>query len=284
MPIALAVCSAVIYGTSDFLGGILTRRYPPWSVVVVVQTSSAVSAFVFAFLIPGNLTASDFVFALGAGLCGGLGMGFLYRGLSTGRMSVIAPVSALGTAFVPVVVGIVQGDDLRRYALAGIAFIFPAIYLISKTGSRMWSQRTSQLEVESGSSTIYGVAAGLGLGLSLAFLGQIGSTSGMIVVAIMQTGSAAVVVTVAMMLKVSWIPSRQIFYRAWPIGSMNVLGIGSFLYATHSGRLSIVAVIASLYPAVTVLLAAALLKDRVNGIQAAGLALGTTAVVLIVIG
>src|SRR4051812_34886500 len=98
MAVVLALCSALAYGLSDFVGGLLSRRTSAWSVAVVAQSSSAVCTALVALLVAGAPSAVDYWWAALAGVGSGMGTGFLYRGFSAGRMSVVAPVSAVGAA------------------------------------------------------------------------------------------------------------------------------------------------------------------------------------------
>src|SRR5919112_5831245 len=133
MAVVLALCSALAYGLSDFLGGILSRRTSAWSVAVVGQSSSALCTAVVALFVSGNPSAADFRWALLAGVGTGVGTGFLYRGLSSGRMGVVAPVSAVGAAFVPVLAGTVAGERPSILVWLGILAALPGIWLVSGT-------------------------------------------------------------------------------------------------------------------------------------------------------
>ena len=112
MAVLLALLAAVAYGLSDFLGGLVSRRTSAWSVAVVGQASSAICVAVAALLIPGDPTRTDLLWGLLAGIGSGTGAAFLYRGFSSGRMGVVAPVSAVGATLVPVLAGTPGGEEL----------------------------------------------------------------------------------------------------------------------------------------------------------------------------
>ncbi len=131
MAIVLALLSALAYGISDFLGGIFSKKASPWHVAVVGQTSSTVTVTLVALLIGGSPSASDWQWGALAGVGGGFGAAFLYRGLASARMGVVAPLSAVGSALLPVAVGLVTGERPSMLAVIGIVCAFPAIYLIS---------------------------------------------------------------------------------------------------------------------------------------------------------
>lgn len=271
VPIVLALISAAAYGVSDFLGGIFAKRSSPWPTAVVGQTSSAVSVFFLALFLTGAPSTSDWWWAAAAGFGGGFGAAFLYRGLSSGRMAVVAPISAIGSALLPVGIGIAFGDRPGLVALVGIVVAFPAIYLISKVAEKGG---------ESG-GVVDGVLAGLGFGSLWALLGQVDAEAGMMPLVVLQVTAVLGVILTATVLRESWVPRTK--EALWPIamGPLGAIATGAFLYATHEGLLSIVSVIASLYPATTVLLAAIVLRERIHRAQGVGLLLAAIAVSLV---
>lgn len=275
MSVVLALISALAYGLSDFLGGIFAKRVTPWQVAVVGQSSSAVCVAVAGLVVAGDPQQADWAWSAGAGLGGGFGAAFLYRGLSTGRMGVVAPISAIGAALLPVVIGLATGDRPSVLAWVGIACALPAIYLIARSDDATSTQRTGALD---------GVLAGLGFGALFAMLGQVSAGAGMLPLALSQVSSVIGVVVTALVLRARWMPRRRAAYAPACMGPLGAAATGSFLYATHDGLPAIVSVIASLYPATTVVLAAAILHERIHRAQGVGLLLATTAVVLVAAG
>lgn len=275
MAIVLSLLSALAYGVSDFLGGIFAKRAPAWQIAVVGQTSSGVFSLVAAIVIGGSPTAHDLLFGALAGLGGGFGAAFLYRGLATARMSVVAPLSGVGTALIPAVVGLVTGDQPSAWALLGIVVAFPAIVLISRTSDDSPAHR---------SGIVDGVLAGVGFGLLFTFLGQVGDEGGLYPLAMSQATSILSVILTAIILRQSWVPRDRAAWNAAVMGPLGALAQGSFLYATQHGLLSVVSVISSLYPASTVLLAAVILRERIQRWQAVGLVIAAMAVALVAAG
>lgn len=278
MAIALALLSALAYGVSDFLGGIFAKRSSPWQVAIVGQTSSGVISLLAAVLIAGSPTSPDLIFGSLAGLGGGFGVAFLYRGLSTARMGVVAPLSAIGTALIPVVVGLATGDRPSRMAVLGVVIAFPAIALISRV-----VDGDSDNDAHRG-GVIDGILAGVGFGLLFTFLGQVGDDAGLYPLALSQLTSIASVIITATVLGHSWVPRGRTVWGAVVMGPLGATAQGAFLYATHHGLLSIVSVISSLYPASTVLLASVLLREKIHGWQGIGLVLAAIAVALVAAG
>ena len=275
MAVVLSLLSAFAYGVSDFLGGIFSKRAGPWQVAVVGQTSSAVCISLVAVVVGGSPSASDWWWGALAGLGSGVGTAFLYRGLAGSRMGVVAPLSAVTCALLPVVVGLATGERPSPVVATGIALAFPAILLISRMVDGDLSHRGGVID---------GTLAGLGFGMLFAAVGQIDSDAGLLPLILTQTGSILSVVLTAVVLRQAWVPRRPEAWRAVVMGPLGALATGSFLVATSQGLLSVVAVISSLYPAVTVVLATMLLKERIHGAQAVGLALAAAAVSLVALG
>ena len=275
MAIALSLVSALAYGVSDFLGGIFAKRSSAWQVAIVGQTSSGVVSLLAAVVIAGSPTSTDLMYGALAGLGGGFGVAFLYRGLSTARMGVVAPLSAIGTALIPVVVGLATGDRPSAMALLGVACAFPAIALISRVVDDNPAHRGGVID---------GILAGVGFGLLFTFLGQIGDDAGLYPLAMSQLTSVLGVIITATVLGQVWVPRGRKVWGAVVMGPLGATAQGAFLYATHHGLLSIVSVISSLYPASTVLLAAVLLREKIHGWQGIGLVFAALAVALVAAG
>ena len=280
MAIALALLSALAYGISDFIGGIFAKRSAAWQVAVVGQTSSGVLSLLAAVIIAGSPTGTDMMFGSLAGLGGGFGVAFLYRGLATARMGVVAPLSAICTALIPVVVGLATGDRPSRLALLGVVFAFPAIALISRVDD---GHEDHDAEAHRG-GVIDGILAGVGFGLLFTFLGQVGDDAGLYPLALSQLTSVLGVVVTAIVLRQDWVPRGRKVWGAVVMGPLGATAQGAFLYATHHGLLSIVSVISSLYPASTVLLASVLLREKIHSWQGVGLVFAALAVGLVAAG
>ncbi|WP_332661797.1 DMT family transporter [Aeromicrobium sp.] len=275
MAIALSLLSALAYGVSDFLGGIFAKRSSAWQVAIVGQTSSGILSLLAAVIIAGSPTSTDLMYGSLAGLGGGFGVAFLYRGLATARMGVVAPISAIGTALIPVVVGLSTGDRPSVMAMLGVVFAFPAIVLISRVVDDNPAHKGGVID---------GILAGVGFGLLFTFLGQIGDDAGLYPLALSQITSVLSVIITATALGHAWVPRGRKVWGALVMGPLGATAQGAFLYATHHGLLSIVSVISSLYPASTVLLASVLLREKIHGWQGVGLVFAAVAVALVAAG
>ncbi|HZD66706.1 MAG TPA: EamA family transporter [Acidimicrobiales bacterium] len=276
MAILLALGAALSYGVSDFVAGLSARRagFVPVALAAQVTGAAVVVAALAATTrsLPG---VPPVAWGAVSGLGGGLGTLFLYRGFARGRVGVVAPLSALGTAVIPVVVGVGLGDRPSAPALAGIACALPAVWLVSRSP-----------EPGAGAPRVRGVAdgllAGVGFALLLIALQRGGTGHGLWPVAAGQVAGVVVLGTVALVH-----PGPLSLDRAAGAGSViaGLLAAGAvvcYLAATGVGLLSLVAVITSLYPGSTVLLARVVLHEKMGTGQRAGLVLAGVAIVLIV--
>ncbi|MGD9734187.1 MAG: EamA family transporter [Solirubrobacterales bacterium] len=278
---ALALASALSYGLSDYAGGVLSKSRSVWSVAAASQLTAALATALVEILAPGNPSAADFAWGAAAGLGGALGIVFLYRGLSRGRMSVVAPVSGVGAALIPVVVGIAGGEQPPTLVWAGIALALPAIYLIPQVSPE---QEGSAGGPPQPSAAGDGVLAGIGFGVLFALIGQMGEDSGFLPLSVTQLVNGAAVALAAVALRQQWLPRGPGKLPVYALGLLAMAGSVLFLLATRQGLLTVVSVIASLYPASTVALAAVFLGERLGRLQIVGLAIAAAAVTLVSIG
>lgn len=283
MAILLALTSALAYGLSDFVGGLVARRTSAWSVAVVGSLTAAICTSALAGFSSGDPGAADLAWAALAGVGSGAGAGFLYRGFAAGRMGVVAPVSAVGAAVVPLLVGVASGERPVAIAWVGIAAALPGIWLVSREpvpeehpdpGSRAGTA----------AGVVDGLLAGLGFGVLFAALGQIPDSAGLWPLALTQLLSVPAVVVIAGLLRERWLPRHRAAWHAVWCGLLSTLATATFLLATQRGFLTISGVLASLYPAFTILLAAMLLKEHIHRTQGIGLVLCGGAVALVAAG
>ena len=276
--IVLALAAAALYGLSDFAGGLVSRRTSVWGVAVVTQITAAVALGVLAFVQPSGPTRADLAWGALAGVGTGIGTGFLYRGLSAGRMGVVAPLSAVGAALLPVIVGIATGERPQPLTLIGIACAFPAIWLVSTSTD---TAVVDPAPARPNSDVANGLLAGLGFGLMFSALGQVPESAGLAPLAMAELSSIAAVVVLAMALRQSWLPANRAAWNGVVVGALAAAATVCFLFASQSGLLAVASVLASLYPAVTVLLATLVLHERIHRGQGVGLGLTLVAVVLV---
>jgi drug/metabolite transporter (DMT)-like permease len=279
LAILLATTSALLFGTTDFLGGVLSRRAPAWSVTFMGLLGATVVTAGLASTQPGSPVRSDYLWATVGGVGGGVAMAFIYRGLSKGRMGVVAPISAVGTTVISVPGGLLAGERPGAVVWVGILLAVPAIVLISR----------DKAVVSPASATAWaGVADGLigsvGGGAMLVSLGQIPDSSGWWPAACLQLVSMLTVVPLALIFGECWFPRTRASVLGLATGPLAASAGILFLVATQHGDLAVAGVIVSLYPAATVVLAVLFLRERVHGVQVAGLLLCAAAVSCVALG
>lgn len=266
----LALASAAAYGAADFIGGVGSRRYSCWQVVLTGQTAGALIMFVTGIVAPGSPETADLAWALLAGAGSATGSIFLFRGLSRGRMGMVAPVSAVAAASLPVVAGMALGERPTWHVWVGVLIALPGIWLVSRENTaRPNASRAALLD---------GAIAGAGFGVLFIALAQVSANAGPLPLAANQLFGALVTVAVAATLRQTWRPGRGVLTWGSASGMLGALGTLTFVLATDAIHLGVAAVLASLYPAVTVLLAAGVLRERIDRWQRVGLAVCTVAV------
>ncbi len=275
--VLLALGAAVAYGLSDFVGGVTSKRASPWSVALVALAVGGVVVLALSTTIDGSPTSGDLGWALVAGVANGIGTGFLYRGLSSGRMGVVAPVSGVGAALVPVAAGVLLGERPSLVVWGGILAALPGIWLVARNPV----PEDVSGELHRGTGAVDGVLAGLGFGTLFAALAQIPESAGFLPLALNQLVAAVVVIAMALLLRVAWLPREPAAAWGAVSGVLGATATAAFLLASQSGLLTVTAVLASLYPAFTVMLAATLLREHIHRSQAVGLVLCGVAVGLV---
>lgn len=273
MGIILGLAAALLYGGSDFGGGLVSRRLGALPVNVVGSAAAAALAWAALGVVSGpGPSARAIAWGLATGLGGGAGTLILFRGLARGQMSVVGPVSAVAAAAVPVTAGIAMGERPLVLALAGILVALPAIVLVATSGSTQGILSPALLD---------GLAAGVAFGVMFIGLAQAGKSAGLWPVASEQTGSLLLVLAVAAKTRAPL--HAAIRAAGWPVlvGASGMTATLVYFYATHFSMLATAAVLVSLYPGVTVLLARTILHERFSSAQRAGLGLCVLAVIAI---
>jgi drug/metabolite transporter (DMT)-like permease len=273
----LALFSAATYGVGDFCGGLAARRIPATSVLLWSHLVGLVLMAASTLVVAGEATGGDLVIGAVGGLCGAAGVGLLYQGLAVGRMSVIAPVTALLTAAVPLGAGYLEGERPGAAAVVGMALALVAIVLVSAEGDG--DLRPSDLR-----GVTYALGAGLGFGLFFVALSHTGADAGLWPLVAARGASVTVVGAAALLGIVSKrlpVPgSRALTATAGALDAQaNVL----YLLAVREGLVSVVSVLAALYPVSTVILARVVLHERFHRLQLIGMALALPATVLMAV-
>lgn len=272
----LALASAVGYGVSDFVAGVSSRHRSAWAVAVACQAVALLVLLVVAIGRLGDPTPVDLAWGVAAGIGNGVGTGFLFRGLGSGRMSVVAPVSAVGAAVLPVAAGLVVGERPSMLVWGGILSALPGICFVSRVVDHP-TESTPAL----GTPLRDGLFAGLGFGVVFASLGQVPESAGIQPLLVDQAVALVAIVALAVMSGEAWRPRGVALWGGGAAGALGGLSTLCYLLSTHVGALTVVAVLTSLYPAVTIVLAAAVLRERIHSWQGIGLLLCGVAVALV---
>lgn len=280
MGILLATCAALVYGAADFVGGMASKRTSTWSVAALSQIFGVLFLLlVFPLLHSGAARGGDLLWGGIAGIAGAGAVGFLYRGLAIGRMSVVSPITAVLAAALPVVWGVARGERPSVFAYVGIALALGAVVLVSSASA----------EPTEAAARVRGLApgipqaliAGTGFGLFFIFLAHTSPDSGVWPLIGARAASIALLLAVALVTRNSILPAQG---TLGPIALSGLLDMGAnvlYLLSTKFALLAIAAVITSLYPASTVLLARMVLHERLNARQWSGVAAAGAGVVLI---
>ncbi len=274
MGILFGLVAALLYGSSDFGGGLLSRRMSSVRVNIIGSVAAVAMAWTALIIVGGPApSVRAIAWGLASGLGGGVGSLVLYRGLARGQMSVVGPVSAVGAAVLPVGAGVALGERPSLITMIGVVLALPAIALVATSGGGARGMfRTAMLD---------GLVAGAAFGFLFIGLAQAGSGSGLWPVALEQTSSLMVMLALAVKTRE---PLRTGWREAgWPVlvGAGGMTATLMFFFATHSSMLATVAVLVSLYPGVTVLLARLVLNERFSPAQRTGLGLCALAIAAI---
>ena len=261
--VLLALASAATWGVADFSGGLVSRRVPTIPVAVISQSAGFAALLVVIAVHGGALDARSFWLGILAGLGGGAGLAAFYKALSLGTMSIVSPVAACG-AVVPFGVSIATGERPPPLSIAGA--------VVALGGAVMASAEEQRSTVPGRARAILlAVVAAVALGLFTYFLG-LGSREGSALSTLVgaRVGSLGLLLALALSRRQSLRVERRWLGRIAAVGLCDVSANALFALASGRGLLSLVSVLGSLYPVMTVVLAYALLGERLTRLQVAG--------------
>ncbi|MGI5492154.1 EamA family transporter [Microtetraspora malaysiensis] len=274
--VALATACAVIFGTADFFGGLATRRSRVLAVVVISQLGGLVLVCALMPVLPGEVSPAALLWGMASGVAGAAGVVLFYRGLASGMMSVVAPTTATTSMAVPVLFGLIQGERPSVTAMVGIALGLLAVLLVSRdsaagpSGARL-------------GPIVSALASGAGFGGFFLLLKLAPAGSGLWPLAGARIASISLVVLLALVSRRTLRPIPGALPVTIAAGVLDMAANILYLLAVRGGMLSLVAVLVSLYPASTLLLARYVLDERLNRVQIAGVGFALSAVALIAV-
>jgi drug/metabolite transporter (DMT)-like permease len=278
--VLLALIAAIAYGVSDFLAGLMARRASVFRVTLVAEAAATIVVCAALPFTGGVIDGTSLLWGGIAGVGGGGGAMFLYRGLARGSMSIVGPVSAVVTAAGSATVGVALGERPGPVTAAGIVLACIAVALVSM------SQPTAQVSrAEAWRALLNATAAGIGFAVLFVGLHRAGGGAGLWPVAaatLMAMLLALIGVVVAALRSHARLGNmRRISLGSAAAGALGGGATVAYFVATHHGLLTVTAVITSLYPGTTVLLALGVLRERLRRVQALGFGLAAVAVVLL---
>lgn len=272
----LALISSLTWGLADFLGGLASRRTRIFRVLPVSYLSGAIAVTFFSlFLIPGELNSDSYLYGFFAALFGVPAIALLYVALSRGPMGIVSPITALMAGFVPVVTGLIRGNQVSGLGYLGMAFAALSVILVSQEQKSDTNQRITV------STLIVCIVSGILIGSYLTVLGLAPSNQG-IWTSTIARWFGFIFVSIFFLIRMRSIASDE-KKGAFPWALAIIAGIfdasanSIYQIATQKGVLAIVAVLASLYPAATAILARYILHERLKLIQNVGVILALAA-------
>ena len=274
LTILLSSMTSLLFGCSDFLGGLASRRDSAFAVTANAHLLGLAILGVAVLLFPAPFHPADLVWGAAAGVSGGIGVAALYGALALGRMGVVAPITAALSGSLPALYDLARGTSLRPLSLAGLAVALVAIVVVSASG-----HPDERAEMPPRAIAL-ALLAGVGFSGGLIFFSFASKTGGLMPLV------AARVVSVVLLMTISF--ARRGTARLAPDALPSALGAGALdvaanvtmLAAIRIGPLAVASVLGSLYPVVTILLARSVLGERLRPVQRAGVVLALAAVML----
>jgi uncharacterized membrane protein len=276
--VLLGLGVAVAYGAADFLGGFTSRRSPTGAVVFFGQAVGLLVALAYAVGFGGDPGLRDLALGAGAGLAGVVGVSALYRGLAVGKMGVVAPITAVVNAVIPIGWGLAQGERPSGVAFTGVALALLAVIVIARE-----SDVDAPPPASRAAQVAFGVVAGIGFGVALVCFAETGSDSGLWPGLTARCTTVPLLVLVLMAARRALLPHSADRVLVAGAGVLDTTANAFQLLAVREGLLALVAPVSALYPAGTVMLARLVLHERIGRARLVGLAIAVAGLVLIAV-
>jgi drug/metabolite transporter (DMT)-like permease len=280
MTVLLALGCALFYGLGDYGGGRASRKASSASVTVTAQAAGMLVLIPGLLLVNGHLTGRAMLFGAIGGVCGELGLLLVYSALAQAAMSVVSPITAVLTAIVPTVTGLVLGESLGVPEWIGISLAVAAIGLISRGGSTDGTSPAHHTRPSVRVLTM-SIAAGIGFGLFVVALDRAGDDAGLWPLLAARPVGVLLAGAYALRIGVPTLVNRATFPMAAAAGVSDVTANAFAALATQRGKVAIAGVVIAMYPASTVMLARVLDHEPITKTQLVGFAIAISAVVLI---
>jgi drug/metabolite transporter (DMT)-like permease len=281
--ILFGLLTAFSYGYADFVGAIAAKKVRALTVTTVAFSFGLILAILFSLFAGASYNESVVLYGILAGICSAAAISFLYAALALGPISIVSPFTAVLSAIVPVIVDIAAGQALGELSLLAIVLILIAVVLVAFVPGQ-------DVRLPTLRATIYSIGAGLGFAGTFVFIDAAPSDSGLGVLVVMRViGITILFALLAILLfsgKSKVLIEKEVFALStiWLVllaGFGDVTGNLFFIIATREGALAIAAVLTSLYPVGTILLAKIFLKERIAISQNIGIVLAVGACALL---
>lgn len=278
MTILFALSAALVWGVADFVGGMASRRVSVITVLLLTELGGLiVIGAVVAATTPEMFSREDAIMSMAAGLIGTAALGLFYRALAIGTMSVVAPITATG-AVIPVIVGLATGDALSVVQVGGLAVVLVGVVLASREQSSVEAPSEEQRR-----SIVLAVAAAVGFGLFFLLSHPPAEESVGWTVFFLRLAQVPVVAGIWLWLGAQR-PGPKLTTVLLCAGTLDLGATALLALANSGGEVSIVSVLTSTYPVVTVLLAAVVLHERLLRSQYVGIVLTLAGIGAVVAG
>jgi drug/metabolite transporter (DMT)-like permease len=270
---ALSLMSAASWGAADFSGGIAAKKTDVFGIVLVAHSAGLALMLAMAFIVHDPFPSRGaFVWGCLAGLAGAVGLASLYSALAVGKMGIAAPIAAVVTAVLPVVVAFATEGFPHALRLVGFAAGALSIWLIAMPSQGLERPKGVGLAI----------LAGMGFGGFLVFSKQAGTVAVFWPLVAARITSVIVIAVLILSSRNRHLPTKDTLLYAIIAGVLDSTGNAMFVAASQRGRLDVAAVLSSFYPVSTVILARFILKERLSRMQGAGMLLALVAVPLII--
>jgi drug/metabolite transporter (DMT)-like permease len=282
--VLVGLLASVAYGAADFIGGVVSKRNNVFTVLLWGQfTGMALVLAGLPLLADGPLTGDTALLGGAAGVAGVLGAAFLFQGLARGRMSVVAPITAVLAASLPVLFGLLTGERPSTVTLVGVAVALAAIALVSAAPGPGTSrdERTGFLSRAAAEGVPEGLGAGFFFAVFFVLLDGVDDAAGLWPILAVRLASILIAGLIVLLGPATATPAAGTRFGVAAAGLIGTAADYLFVLGSTLGLLSVVVVLTSLYPVTTVVLARTVLKERIALAQLGGLALAAVGVVLI---
>lgn len=275
MSVVLLGCvTAALFGCSDFLGGTASRRDSSFAVTANAHVLGVVLFGAAVLLFPAPHSSADLMWGAVAGVSGGLGVACLYAALASGRMSIVAPITASLSGALPAAVDLLRGTRVGPFSIAGIALALVAIVIVSMNAHP--DDRAGMPP----RAVALALLAGVGFAGGFLAFAMTAPTSGVWPLLAARVTSALMLGTFTLMRtgRIGVVPAARL--ETYGAGALETLANVTMLAAIRIGPLAVASVLGSMYPVITIFLARIVLGERMRWLQRAGVGIALVAVVL----